>query len=176
MKFSPGFDYSNGHSSEITTAKISVEEKTCIWKICNNIWQKNSKVPCWKWCLKYSKCCSGSKYQNWIYFCAITHCLWWWFYNNIHEDNKQTPRQLGRYFQNHCELPPEEFQFSIGKKWKIPTDRSEGDHKVHNNSPSDHTEWENSRSIKTNLSPQREQVRAINRQNNNSSSSMDRGR
>ena len=27
MKFSPGFDYSNGHSSEITTAKISVEEK-----------------------------------------------------------------------------------------------------------------------------------------------------
>ena len=95
-------------------------------------------------------------------------------------------------FNNHRELPPEEFQFSIGKKMKNPTDRSEGDrkvnnnspsdrsvgdrkvnnyspndrsegdHKVNNNSPSDYTEGENSRSIETNLSPQREQVRAIN--------------
>ena len=40
-------------------------------------------------------------------------------------------------FKNHRELPLEEFQFSIGKQWKIPTDRSEGDRKVNNNSPTD---------------------------------------
>ena len=40
----------------------------------------------------------------------------------------------------HCELPSKEFQFSIGKQWKTPTDFSEGDRKVNNNSPTDCSE------------------------------------
>ena len=44
---------------------------------------------------------------------------------------------MGQSFQNHRELPPEEFQFSIGKQWKTPTDRSEGYRKEKNNSPTD---------------------------------------
>ena len=55
---------------------------------------------------------------------------------------------------------------------ETPTDRSEGDRKVNNNSPSDQTDGENYRSIKTNLSPQRDLVGDISRQNNNYSSSM----
>ena len=43
-------------------------------------------------------------------------------------------------FKNHRELPPEEFQFSIGKQWKNPTDHSEGDRKVNNNLPTDPSE------------------------------------
>ena len=38
-------------------------------------------------------------------------------------------------FKNHRELPPKEFQFSIGKQWKTLTDCSEGYRKVNNNSP-----------------------------------------
>ena len=37
-------------------------------------------------------------------------------------------------FNKHHELTSEEFQFSVGKQWKTPTDRSEGDHKINNNS------------------------------------------
>ena len=43
-------------------------------------------------------------------------------------------------FKNHCELPPEEFQFSIGKQWKTPIGCSEVDWKVNNNSPTDCSE------------------------------------
>ena len=53
-----------------------------------------------------------------------------------------------------------------------PTDRPEGDRKLNKNSPSNQTEGENSRYIETNISPQRDQVRASSRQNKNSSSSM----
>ena len=55
-----------------------------------------------------------------------------------------------------------------------PTDRSEGHHKVNKNSPSDQIERENSRSIEKNIYPQRDQVGAIIRQNNKSSSGMSR--
>ena len=43
-------------------------------------------------------------------------------------------------FKNHQQLPPEEFDFRIGKLCKTPTDLSKGDGKVNNNSPSDHSE------------------------------------
>ena len=56
---------------------------------------------------------------------------------------------------------PEEFQFSIRKQWKTPNDRSEGDHKVNKNSPSDQTEGDNYSFIEKYISPQREQVGAI---------------
>ena len=46
--------------------------------------------------------------------------------------------------------------------------------KVNKNSPTDQTEGANYRSIEKNLYPQRDQVGAISRQNNNSSSSMAR--
>ena len=75
-------------------------------------------------------------------------------------------------FQHRRELPPEEFQFSIRKQWKTLTDRQEGDRKVNQNSPSDQTEGENYHFIKTNIYPQRLQVRAINQLNSNSRSSM----
>ena len=75
---------------------------------------------------------------------------------------KKLPDNWYDLFKNHCELPPEEFQFIIGKQWKTPTDSSEGYCKVNNNLPSDHTEGENSRSIETNISPQMEQVGYIN--------------
>ena len=54
-----------------------------------------------------------------------------------------------------------------------PSDRSEVDRKVNNNSPSDQKYGANSRSIKTNISPRREQVGVSSLQNNNSSSGMD---
>ena len=80
-------------------------------------------------------------------------------------------------FNNHHELPPEEFQFRIGEQCIVPTDcpygdrkvnknsptdHSEGERKVNNNSPSYHKEGANYRSIETNLSPHRDQVGAIN--------------
>ena len=77
-------------------------------------------------------------------------------------------------FKKHLEVPPEELQFSIWKRWKPPTHCSKGYRKVNNNSPYIQTEGANSHSIKTNISPQKEQVGARNQQNNNSSSSMDR--
>ena len=46
----------------------------------------------------------------------------------------------GNLFKNHRELPPKEFQFSIGKQWKTPTECSEGDCKANNNSPTDRSE------------------------------------
>ena len=80
-------------------------------------------------------------------------------------------------FKNHHELPTKEFQFIIGKQRKTPTDRSEGERKVNNNSSydrsegdlkvnnnslSDQTEGKNSRSINKNPSSQRDQVGASN--------------
>ena len=53
---------------------------------------------------------------------------------------KKLPENWDYLFKNHCELPSKEFQFSIGKKWKTPTDSSEGDRKVNNNSPTEQTE------------------------------------
>ena len=43
-------------------------------------------------------------------------------------------------FKTHRELPPKEFQLSIGKQCKTPTECSEGDQKVNNNSPTDCSE------------------------------------
>ena len=50
------------------------------------------------------------------------------------------PDNWDNTFNNHCEPSPEEFQFSIGKKWKTPTDRSEGYRKANNNSTTDCSE------------------------------------
>ena len=61
-------------------------------------------------------------------------------YNNNCKDNQKLPDNWDDIFKNRRELPPEEFQFSIGKQWKNSTDRSEGDEKVNNNSPSDRLE------------------------------------
>ena len=58
---------------------------------------------------------------------------------------------------------------------ETPTDRSDGYRKVNSNSTSDQIERENSGSIQTDLSSQRQQVGAINRQNKNSGSGIDRG-
>ena len=58
------------------------------------------------------------------------------------------PDNWGDIFKNHRELPPEELQFSIGKKWKTPTDRSEGDLKVNKKSPADLSEGD--RKVKKN--------------------------
>ena len=65
------------------------------------------------------------------------------------------PDSWDNIFKDHCELPPEEFQLSIGKQCKTRltvqrettsqttthfTDRSEGDRKVINNSPTERLE------------------------------------
>ena len=47
------------------------------------------------------------------------------------------PDNWDNIFKNHRELTPKEFQFSKGKQWKNPTDYSEVDRKVNNNSPTD---------------------------------------
>ena len=56
---------------------------------------------------------------------------------------KKNPDNWDDIFKNHRELSPEEFQFSMGKQWKKPTDRSEGDLQVNNNSPSYQIKGEN---------------------------------
>ena len=50
------------------------------------------------------------------------------------------PDNCDNLLKNHCELPPKELQSSMGKQWKTPTDCSEGDCKVNNNSPTDCSE------------------------------------
>ena len=97
-----------------------------------------------------------------------------YFTTTLARTTNKLPYNWEDLFNNHRELPPEEFQFSIGKQWEKSTDRSEGDRVVKNNSPSDQIEGAIYRYIKNNLSPQREQVGYINRKNNNYSSSMAR--
>ena len=53
---------------------------------------------------------------------------------------KKLPDNWEDIFNDHRELLPEEFQFSIGKQWKTPTDCSEVDRKVINNSLTDRSE------------------------------------
>ena len=50
------------------------------------------------------------------------------------------PENWDDIFNNHRELTQEEFQFIAGKTFKTPTDHSEGDRKVNNNSYSGHIE------------------------------------
>ena len=63
--------------------------------------------------------------------------------NQLFENTDEATRPItnklldnwGNLFKNHRELPPKEFQFSIGKQWKNLIDCSEGDRKFNNNSP-----------------------------------------
>ena len=112
------------------------------------------------------------------------------------------PDKWDSIFKNRRELPPQEFQFSIRKRWiskndcserdnkvnnnspteclegyrkvknNSPTDRLEGDRKLNNNEPSYQIEEAYSSSIETNIPPQREQVGASSLKNNNSGASM----
>ena len=50
------------------------------------------------------------------------------------------PDNWDNLFKNNREMPPKEFQFSIGIQCKTPTDSYELDQKVNNNSPSDCSE------------------------------------
>ena len=54
------------------------------------------------------------------------------------------PDNRENIFNNHRELPQEEFQFIIEKQWKTLTDHSKGYRKLNNNSPSDQIEGANS--------------------------------
>ena len=127
-----------------------------------NTYTKTSRLY-WYISAACRKCRSGSKYQNLIYLCTIPHHIWWIFTTTSARITNNLI-QLGQFFKNNRELPLEEFQFRIGNQCKTPTGRSEGDRKVDNNLPSDQIEESNSRYIKTYLSPQREQIRYINRQ------------
>ena len=59
-------------------------------------------------------------------------------------------------FKDHRELPPKEFQFILVKQWKTPTDCSEGDVKVNNNSPTDCSEGD--RKVSNNSNTDRSEV------------------
>ena len=74
-------------------------------------------------------------------------------------------------FKNYCEIPQEEFQFSIGKQWKPPNDRVEGDRKVNNNSPTDCSEVDR----KVNNKSATDHLEVDRKENNNSPSEQKEG-
>ena len=97
---------------------------------------KTSRLS-WYITAAYRKCCTGLTLKT-GYIYPRFHIV---FDNDFTTKNaritKKLPANWDDIFKNHCELPTEEFQFSIGKQWKTPTDLSEGYRKEKNNSPTD---------------------------------------